>query len=153
MSTTTKTLSDAVGSVAFERMRDDCVLFIKAFESRVPWPYQERMLRQALERKPDGKYQYRRVVISLPRQNAKSTLSAWIALHRLYCASDRQEIVSVANDTAQAGIILGDARRVISGSDVLYNQLDNFGLTRGEIRLTNGSRWLIKGGESVASRG
>jgi hypothetical protein len=80
-------------------------------------------------------------------------MSAWIALHRLYCGNGHQEIVSVANDTAQAGIILSDARRVIMDSDMLYNQLDDFGLTRGEIRLTNGNRWLIKSSESVASRG
>ena len=144
------------------------MLFVKAFETLVPWEYQERMLHQALERipatvasmqgnsmitMPRGKYRYRRVIISLPRQNAKSTLSAWIALHRLFCGDGKQEIVSVANDTAQAGIILGDARRIISSSDVLYGQLDDYGLTRGEIRLTNGNRWLIKSSESVASRG
>src|SRR4030042_282978 len=164
----TKTLSDAVGKATFERMQSDAVLFVKAFETLVPWEYQERMLHQALERipatvasmqgnsmitMPRGKYRYRRVIISLPRQNAKSTLSAWIALHRLYCGDGKQEIVSVANDTAHAGIILGDARRIISSSDVLYGQLDDYGLTRGEIRLTNGNRWLIKSSESVASRG
>jgi hypothetical protein len=154
MSTTSK-LSDSVGAKAFERMRADPVLFIKAFETLSPWPYQERILRQATERsqlRDAIKYKYRRVVISLPRQNAKSTLSAWIALHRLFCQPE-QQIVSVANDTAQAEIILGDARRVIMGSDVLFSQLENYGLQRGEIRLTNGNRWLIKSSESVASRG
>jgi hypothetical protein len=149
----TKTLSDALGELTFALMRADPVLFIKAFESLVPWDYQETILRQATERATSGdRYRYRRVIISLPRQNAKSTLSAWIALHRLFCA-DHAEIVSVANDTAQAGIILGDARRVIMSSDVLYSQLDDYGLQRGEIRLQNGNRWLIKSSESVASRG
>jgi phage terminase large subunit-like protein len=148
-----KTIAEAIGKEKYHRMQADPVLFIKAFETLSPWYYQMDIMRHVLKRKPDGKFTYRRVVISLPRQNAKSTLSAWIALHRLYCGEGRQEIVSVANDTAQAGIILGDARRVISGSDVLYSQLDDYGLTRGEIRLTNGNRWIIKSSESVASRG
>lgn len=148
-----KTIAEAIGKEKYERMQSDPVLFIKAFETLQPWNYQMDILRQALLRKLDGKFTYRRVIISYPRQNAKTTISAWIALHRFYCGEGRQEIVSVANDTAQAGIILGDARRVISGSDVLYSQLDDYGLTRGEIRLTNGNRWIIKSSESVASRG
>jgi phage terminase large subunit-like protein len=59
----------------------------------------------------------------------------------------------VANDYQQAGIILNDARRIIRDSDILFSLLDDFGLTRGEIRLINGNRWLIKSSESVASRG
>lgn len=145
-------LSDSIGQAAYKRMQVDPVLFIEAFETLKPWVYQQEMVRDALEHKHGGHYKYRRVIISLPRQNAKSTMSAWIALHRLY-TGDHQEIVSVANDYQQAGIILGDARRIISGSDVLYSQLDDYGLTRGEIRLTNGNRWLIKSSESVASRG
>jgi hypothetical protein len=147
-----KTLSESIGEDAFSQMVDDPTLFIRAFESRTPWEYQDRILRQATERKPDGKYRWRRVIISMPRQNAKSTLSAWLALHRLFTQPD-QEVVSVANDTAQAGIILNDARRIVSGSDVLYSQLDDFGLTREQIKLKNGNRWLIKGSESIASRG
>lgn len=148
-----KTISNVIGKVGFERMKADPVLFIRAFETLKPWDFQVDIMSQAVERKPDGKYKWRRVVISMPRQNTKSTLSAWLALHRLFCGDGRQEIVSVANDYAQAGIILSDARRVISGSDMLFSQLDNFGLTRGEIRLTNGNRWIIKSSESVASRG
>jgi phage terminase large subunit-like protein len=150
----TKILSDSLGKSTFEKMRSDPVLFVRSFDKELaPWEYQVGMMRQAVERKPDGKYKHRRVVISLPRQNAKSTLSAWLALHRLYCGDGKQEIVSVANDTAQAGIILDDARRIIRDSDLLYSLLDDYGLTRGEIRLTNGNRWLIKSSESVASRG
>lgn len=148
-----KTIADALGKEKYQRMQADPVLFVKSFETLKPWGYQVDSLRRALSVKPDGKFTYRRVIISLPRQNAKSTMSAWIALHRLYCGKGHQEIVSVANDTAQASIILNDARRVISGSDVLYSQLDDYGLTRGEIRLVNSSRWMIKSSESVASRG
>lgn len=150
---TIKTLSDFVGMPVFSRMAADPVLFVKAFESLVPWPYQETDLRTALARNPDGRFAHRIVVISKPRQNAKTTESAWIALHRLYCGEGQQQIVSVANDTEQAEILLGDAHRIISASDTLYSLLDRNGLNRAEIRLANGNRWIIKSSESIASRG
>jgi hypothetical protein len=150
---TQRTLSDAVGDVTFARMRDDPVLFVKAFETLTPWPYQEADLRTALERKVDGKFKHRIAVISKPRQNSKTTMSAWIALWRLYCGEGQQQIVSVANDKEQAEILLHDAHRIISASDTLFGLLDDNGLNRGEIRLANGNRWIIKSSESVASRG
>jgi hypothetical protein len=150
---TNKLLSDAVGEAAFKRMQADPVLFVKSFETLTPWPYQEVDLRMALECKPDGKFAHRIVVISKPRQNSKTTESAWIALWRLYCGEGQQQVVSVANDTEQAEILLHDAHRIISASDTLFNLLDKNGLNRGEIRLANGNRWIIKSSESVASRG
>ncbi len=150
---TNKNLSDAVGEAAFKRMQADPVLFVKSFETLTPWPYQEADLRMALERKADGKFAHRIVVISKPRQNSKTTESAWIALWRLYCGEGQQQIVSVANDTEQAEILLHDAHRIISASDTLFSLLDNNGLNRGEVRLQNGNRWIIKSSESVASRG
>jgi phage terminase large subunit-like protein len=151
--TTTKTLSDAIGEARYKRMQQDPCLFVRAFETLTPWQYQEDYLRTALERKPDGKFKNRIVVISLPRQNSKTTISAWIALWRLYCGEGQQQIVSVANDTEQAEILLGDAHRIISASDTLYSLLDQYGLNRAEIRLANGNRWIIKSSESIASRG
>jgi len=150
---TNKKLSDAIGEAVFRRMQADPVLFVKSFETLTPWLYQEVDLRMALERKADGKFKHRIVVISKPRQNAKTTMSAWIALWRLYCGEGLQQVVSVANDYEQAQILLGDAHRIISGSDVLFSLLDDWGLTRGEIRLQNGNRWIIKSSESIASRG
>lgn len=145
-------LADALGREAFAEIAADPVMFVKAFD-REPWPYQADILRAALERGPDGKFAHRVVVISLPRQNGKTTLSAWAALWRLFCEGDEQTIVSVANDTEQAKIILGDARRIIRNSGILYGLLDDDGLTKQEIRLRNGARWLVKSSEHVSSRG
>ncbi len=135
----------------FDRLAADPVLFVKAFD-REPWPYQADMLRTALARREDGKFENQTVIVSMPRQNGKSTISAWAALWRLF-TDENQEIVSVANDQAQASIILNDARRIIRNSSILYDALDDFGLTRSEIRLKDGSRWLVKSSESVSSRG
>jgi hypothetical protein len=144
-------LEQALSKSKAAALAADPVLFVQAFD-REPWEYQRAILHQALACGTDGKFKHRIVIISTPRQNGKSTISAWSALWRLY-TDDNQEIVSVANDKDQASIILNDARRIISRSDVLYAQLDQYGLTRNEIKLKNGNRWIIKSADSVSSRG
>lgn len=145
-------LSEAIGADRFEKIASNPGLFVRAFD-RTPWDYQDTMLQEALARDSNGKFDCPIVIISLPRQNGKSTLSAWAALWRLYC-EDNQQIVSVANDKPQAAIILNDARRIVRGSDVLFSLIDGrYGLGKSEIRLTNGNSWIIKSADSVASRG
>ena len=145
-------LNDAIGDQAFEKMRADPVLFVSAFD-RKPWDFQADILRQSLAMDENGKLTHRVVVVSMPRQNGKSTLSGWAALWRLYCDGP-QEIISVANDRSQASIILNDARRIIRNSEVLYSLIDGqWGLTKSEIRLKDGSTWLIKSADAVFSRG
>lgn len=146
-------LEDAIGTELFKPMQDNPSLFVRAFD-RVPWPYQERALNTALKRDQAGKFIHPIVVLSWPRQDTKTTLSMWADLWRLYCDPQPQEIVSLANDTDQARIKLNDARRVIRNSDILYSLIDGrFGLTRSEIRLKNGNRWIIKSADSLFSRG
>jgi hypothetical protein len=70
-----KTLNDLIGNDGYQRMQADPVIFIKAFETLTPWDYQIDTLRMAVECELNGRYKYRRVVISWPRQNAKSTLA------------------------------------------------------------------------------
>lgn len=135
----------------FTALRDDPIAFVRSFD-RVPWPYQVDILHEALERDADGQFLNQTVVISLPRQNSKSTMSGWAALWRLY-TGEKQEIITVANDVEQASIILNDARRIIRNSKILFGCLDRHGLGKSEIRLKDGSRWLIKSSESVSSRG
>ena len=86
------------------------------------------------------------------RQNGKSTLSGWGALWRLYTARHGPiQIVSVANDYEQASIIHRDAKRIITNSGILYGLIQS--ITRYEIRLVDGSRWIVKSADSVSSRG
>lgn len=148
----TTMLARTLGEETATKMAADPVLFVRAFD-RDPWPYQADILRQVVERDAAGRFVSRLAVVSMPRQNGKTTLSAWLALWRLYCDPGGQEIISVANDRAQAGIILNDARRIIRNSGVLYSLLSDWGLTRNEIRLGDGNRWLIKSSEHVSSRG
>lgn len=147
------TLKDKIGEKLFQSMVDNPSLFVRAFD-RQPWGYQEQALNAALARDEQGKFIHPIVVLSWPRQDTKTTLSMWADLWRLYCDPLPQEIISVANDKEQARIKLNDARRVIRSSDILYSLLDGrYGLTRSEIRLQNGNRWLIKSADSVFSRG
>jgi hypothetical protein len=146
-------LKTAIGEELFYPMLENPALFVRAFD-RQPWAYQEQTLNAALKRDANGRFIHPIVVLSYPRQDTKTTLSMWADLWRLYCDPDPQEIVSVANDKDQARIKLTDARRVIHGSEVLHSLIDGrFGLTRSEIRLKNGNRWLIKSADSLFSRG
>jgi len=142
-----------VGDEAYQRMRIDPVAFVRVFD-REPWPYQAAYLRAILERDPEGRFIKPVAVLSLPRQNGKSTLGAWVALWNLFMLPTCDQIVSVALDRASAGIIIGDARRILLGSDLLLSCVDaDYGLTRNEIRLRDGRRWLIKSSDAVFSRG
>lgn len=144
-------LSNALGAEQAAKLADDAVLFVRAFDKE-PWPYQAAIMRDAFARDEAGRFRHRVVVISLPRQNGKSQLSAWAALWRFY-TQPGQEIITVANDIEQGRVILNDARRIIRNSAILYDLLDDYGLSRTEIRLRNGNRWQVKSAESVSSRG
>jgi hypothetical protein len=148
-----KTLRDILGEDRYSAFWNKPSLFVKAFD-REPWPYQEQALNKSLARTEAGKFLKPIIILSYPRQDSKTTLSVWADLWRLYLDPDPQEIVSVANDKEQARIKLNDARRIIRNSEILYSLIDGrHGLTRSEIRLKNGNRWLIKSADSVFSRG
>lgn len=145
-------LKSVIGDKAFEAMAGDPVIFVRMFD-REPWPYQADALRQILHR-DNGRFEKSTAIVSLPRQNGKSTISAWAACHRFFCDPEHQEIISVALDKESARIILNDARRIIKRSDVLFNLIDpQWGLTKTEIRLRDERRWLIKSADAVYSRG
>lgn len=154
-------LEAAIGTTRFVTFYADPVAFVRAFD-REPWEFQAlymgRALAKGMQLSEEGRplrFDRRVVVISTPRQNGKSTLSAWIGLWRFFCdPSNDGDIVTVALDREGAQIILGDARRVIMGSEVLSSLIDSdYGLTRSEIRLRDGRRWLIKSADAVYSRG
>lgn len=147
-------LRDAIGQRDFEVMAKDPVRFVEAFDGREVWDFQKDILRQATERDAEGKFVKPICVISTPRQNSKSTISGWLASWRLLTDDSIDEIVVVANDRAQATIILRDVRRLIQRSGLLFSCIDeNWGLTKSEIRLKDGKRLIVKSSDSVSSRG
>lgn len=145
-------LSDALGEERARRFYEDPVKFVEAFDRR-PYDYQAEDLASTLRRNADGKFEKPIAVISYPRQNGKTTLASWACLYRLYVEAE-MEIISVANDRAQAGIIFRDAQKIIQGSETLKSLVDpEWGFTKSEIRLQNGNRWLVKSADAVLSRG
>ena len=146
-------LRSALGDERFAVLAVDPVAFVRAFD-REPWPYQAEDLRTILRRGPDGKFERRVAVASMPRQDGKSTLSGWAALHQFFTNPEIQMIVSVALDRESAHIILNDARRIVSQNEVLFDLVDPaWGLTKSSIRLRDGRNWLIKSADGRFSRG
>jgi hypothetical protein len=68
--------------------------------------YQERCLREALSRKPDGTFKYSIIVWSDLKKSIKSTITAAVAMWRAYCVSWGQVMI-VANDLKQADSRVG----------------------------------------------
>jgi phage terminase large subunit-like protein len=69
---------------------------------------------------PDGRRQYRRVYLEVPRKSGKSVYAAGIALYLL--VADREpgaEIVSAAADRHQAAIVFAQARAMVEANETL----------------------------------
>jgi len=65
----------------------------------------------------DGTRQYRTAYIEVPRKNGKSTLAAGIGLYLLFADNEPgAEIYSAATDREQAGIVFGEASRMVEQS-------------------------------------
>jgi len=76
-------------------------------------PWQKLLLRHLFAERPDGRLRHRQALIGMARKNAKSTLSAGIALQRLLMGAPGSEIYSCAGDREQARIVFGTARRMV----------------------------------------
>ena len=150
-------LKDAIGEDLFKDVSRSPAAFAAAFDQELqPWDYQAEALEGAASPDPEhpDKFQHRWAVVSLPRQDGKSTLSAWYALWRFYTDETLQLIISVALDRQSASIILSEARRVVSGNEILSSLVDPaWGMTKWSIRLVDGAEWMIRPSEAQFSRG
>ena len=72
-------LRGVVGAEAYSAMLADPIQFVRAFD-REPWDYQVDILRDVLTRDSSGVFEKPSGVVSLPRQNGKTTLATWAAL-------------------------------------------------------------------------
>lgn len=129
----------------------DPVAFITHFD-REPYRYQAKAIRSIVERDRKGKYKRRIAVFSTPRQDGKTTLSAWLGLWRLICDPTAGDVVSVALDTKGARQLMFDARRIIGNSPKLLSLLEGE-LTKSWITLKNGREWIIRSADAAMSRG
>lgn len=78
-------------------------------------PWQERIIRQIFgTRDKEGRLQYRKVMLYIPRGNTKTTISAAILLYSLLgLPRNGQQILSAAASREQAGKIFDTARQMV----------------------------------------
>ena len=83
-------------------------------------PWQRRIMRQVFKKQPDGRRQYRTVLLMLPRKNGKSELAAAVAVYGLLAAGEAgAEVYSAATDREQAGLVFGVAAQMIRNDPTL----------------------------------
>src|SRR5690349_18841060 len=83
-------------------------------------PEQKKIIRTVYRTKKNGRRIVREALLSFPRKNGKSTLTAALALCHL-CGPEREqrgEIYSAANDRPQAAIIFREMKAMILQTDL-----------------------------------
>ena len=75
--------------------------------------------------RPDGTRRFRRAYIEIPKKNGKSTLASGIGLYLLVGDGEAgAEVYSAASDREQAGIVHGEAVRMVQASADLSRHLE-----------------------------
>lgn len=83
-------------------------------------PWQRRIVRQIFKKRPDGRRQYRTVLLMLPRKNGKTELAAAIALYGLMADGELGgEVYSAAADRDQASLVFGVAAQMVRNDPAL----------------------------------
>jgi len=82
-------------------------------------PWQERLLEDLYERRPDGLLRYRRSLIGVGRKNGKSLLGSLIALYGLIEGEPGAEVYSAAGDRRQARVVFDEAKWQVQQSPAL----------------------------------
>ena len=89
-------------------------------------PWQRALIANAYGwMRPDGTRRYRRVHILVPRKCGKTELGAALALYHLLADDEpTPEVISIANDRAQAGRCLEAAKRMIRAEPMLEGRTE-----------------------------
>ncbi|OBJ00367.1 hypothetical protein A5660_25070 [Mycobacterium alsense] len=86
------------------------------------------------EKRPDGRYRYRRALFEVPKGNGKTSLAAWIGCYQL--AHQRSPVIPVAAASYdQAEILFGDLRSTVTESPTLSQVMTAF---EGEVQVKGG---------------
>ena len=86
-------------------------------------PWQRRIVRQIFKKRPDGRRQYRTVLLMLPRKNGKTELAAAIALYGLMADGELGgEVYSAAADRDQASLVFGVAAQMVRNDPALLKE-------------------------------
>lgn len=87
-------------------------------------PWEAQLLRTAFgwKRRSDGTRRYRTVYLKVPRKNGKSTLAAGAAAYLTFGDDEPgAEVYSCANKREQAGLVFGEAARMVKASPELVS--------------------------------
>nr|WP_165964994.1 terminase TerL endonuclease subunit [Mycobacterium eburneum] len=96
--------------------------------------FQKLILVWLYEKRPDGRYRYRRALIEVPKGNGKTPLSAWVGAYQL--ANQRSAVIPVAAASYdQADLLFGDMRNAVAESPRLRSVMTPF---EGEIQVKDG---------------
>ena len=116
--------------------------------------WQVELLRRTLEEYPEGhpragELRYRQVVISMGRQNGKSTIAAAYGLWGLLRAPG-QLVIGIASSADQARIVYDRTMHVIRSNKSLAALFDRLTDTRG-IKSKDGGKYEIKASQSLGA--
>jgi phage terminase large subunit-like protein len=96
--------------------------------------FQKLFLCWLYEKRPDGRYRYRRALLQVPKGNGKTSLGAWIGAYQL--ATQHSPVIPVAAASYdQAEILVGDLRSTVTESPTLSQVMVAF---EGEVQVKNG---------------
>ncbi len=117
---------------AAERFRTFCRQFLRHSKGRwagkpfelLDWQWEELFGPLFGWKRPDGTRRFRRAYIELPKKNGKSCSAAAVGLY-LLCWDNEPgaEVYSTATDQQQAGIVHGEAIRMVEASSALMSHL------------------------------
>lgn len=117
-------------------------------------PWQEWLVKHALELNADGTYRFRTVIVLVARQNGKSDVKRTISLWRLY-VDGAKLILGVAQDVSLAREQWQMAQDTIGESPELAAELDTVRRVNGDewFRVSAGGRYKIAAANRKAGRG
>lgn len=108
-------------------------------------PWQRWLLIHALELRPDGRFRFRTILVMVGRQNGKTTTVEVKNLWKMFVLQVPL-IIGTAQDLTASEETWEHAIEMIEGCPELNAEVKHVDKTNGKkaLRLTNGSRWLVK---------
>jgi hypothetical protein len=117
-------------------------------------PWQQWLVKHALELNPDGGYRYRTILVLVARQNGKSSVKRLLSLWRLYMDGARL-VLGVAQDVALAREQWSFALETVHANPDLEAELEQERRVNGDewFKLASGGRYKIAAANRKAGRG
>lgn len=109
-----------------------CIEFAKQMMGLTLFPWQEWLLKHALELNEDGTYRYRFIIVLVGRQNGKSLILLVLALWHLFAVGSK-EVIATAQDLARSEAAWKEAVEWCEEDEELAELIEN--IDRGHPKL------------------